>query len=207
MFNQYLEMSEENADIIIANTIIENLKFIIVSLDAVFRGEIGEEFFGEDYTFYFYHLQNAFTSCGNIINVFSDSQRRDRRYNNRAKYLQEVFDVNPKEYKWLFNKTFRNANEHFDERYDMFNGLVGDYNVINKNTRIMEEREILDRPHIRTLDIRNWTYITYSKDGKQIRCDLGALRDEAYSLLFKISTHPRVFRTSLTHIPTKEIIK
>lgn len=207
MFNQYLEMTEENSDIIIANTVIENLKFIVVSLDTIFGGQIGEEFFGEDYTFYFYHLQNTFTSCGNIINVFSDSLRRDQRYNNRARYLQEVFDVNPKEYKWLFNKSFRNANEHFDERYDIFHGLVGDYNIITKSTCLAEKREILSNPHIRTLDVRNWSYITYSKGGKRIRCNLMELRDEAYLLLYKISTHSRVCRTPLTHIPTKRIIK
>lgn len=207
MFNQYLEMAEENADIIIANTVIENLKFVVISLDIVFRGQIGEEFFGEDYTFYFYHLQNAFTSCGNIINVFSSNLRRNKQYNDRARYLQNIFDVNPQEYKWLFNKNFRNANEHFDERYDMFGRLVGDYNVVNKNTKISEEYEIMSRPHIRTLDIRKWIYITYDKQGNQIFCNLQALRDEAYSLLFKISTHPRVSKTSLTHIPTKEILK
>ena len=35
MFNQYLEITEENAKITIANTVIENLKFIVVSLDTV----------------------------------------------------------------------------------------------------------------------------------------------------------------------------
>lgn len=79
MFNEYLEMSEENADIIMANSVIENLKFIVISLDTVFKSEIGEDFYYEDYTFYFYHLQNAFTSCGNVINVFSSTLRRDKK--------------------------------------------------------------------------------------------------------------------------------
>ena len=30
MFNKYLKMTEENADIIIANSVIENLKFIVI---------------------------------------------------------------------------------------------------------------------------------------------------------------------------------
>ena len=207
MFNQYLELTEENADIIIANSVIENLKFIVVSLDAIFGGQMGEEFFSEDYTFYFYHLQNTFTSCGNIINVFSGNLKRDRRYSYRARHLQECFEIDPKEYKWLFNKSFRNANEHFDERYDIFNGLVGDYNVITKKTRPEQTQEILRKPHIRTLDTRNWTYLTYDKNGNQICCNLTELRDEAYDLLFKISTHPRVCNTHLTHIPTKKIIR
>ena len=207
MFNQYLETTKENADIIIANTVIENLKFIIAALDTIFYGQPGGEFWGEDYTFYFYHLQNAFTSCGNIINVFSVHPTRNQRYKNRARHLQEVFDVNPKEYKWLFNKSFRNANEHFDERYDIFHGLVGDYNVITKSTHVSTTHAILHTPHLRTLDTRDWSYSTYDSYGRQIRCNLNELRDEAYSLLYKISTHPRVCGTPLTHIPTKQIIK
>ena len=207
MFNEYLKMTEKNADIIMANSVIENLKFIVVSLDTIFKGEIGEDFYYEDYTFYFYHLQNAFTSCGNVINVFSSSLRRDRRYNERARYLQQTFDVNIRDYKWLFNKDFRNANEHYDERYDMFNGVVGDFNVISNHTPIKMKEEIMNSPHIRTLDINRWIYITYDKNGRQIECDLQQLRDEAYSLLYKISMHPRLSKNCLTHIPTKEIIK
>ena len=206
MFNQYLELNEENADIIMANTVIENLKFIIISLDIIFRGDIGEDFYEEDYTFYFYHLQNAFTSCGNVINVFSSNLRRARQYNDRAKYMQETFEIDISEYKWLFNKEFRNANEHFDERYDIFHGVVGDYNVVSKNTPTRNRREILNRPHIRTLDTQNWIYVTYDKRGRKISCNLRELRDDAYSLLYKISMHPRLLRTSLTHIPTKELI-
>lgn len=207
MFNQYLELNEENADIVIANTVIENLKFIVISLDTILKGRIGEEFYGEDYTFYFYYLQNAFTSCGNVINVFSSNLRRPRQYNDRAKYLQETFGIDICEYKWLFNKEFRNANEHFDERYDIFHGVVGDYNVVSKATPIRNRREILKQPHIRTLDIRNWIYITYDKRGRQICCNLREFRDEAYSLLYKISMHPRILNTPLTHIPTKGLIR
>lgn len=206
MFNQYLELTEENADIIIANTVIENLKFIVISLDIMLKGDIGEDFYGEDYTFYFYHLQNALTSCGNVINVFSSNMRRSRQYNERAKYLQETFGIDINEYKWLFNKEFRNANEHFDERYDIFHGIVGDYNIVGKNTPIRSRREILNQPHIRTLDVQNWTYITYDKRGRKISCNLRELRDEAYSLLYQISMHPRLLSTPLTHIPTKELI-
>lgn len=207
MFNEYLEMTEENADIIMANSVIENLKFVVISLDTIFKGEIGEDFYYEDYTFYFYHLQNAFTSCGNVINVFSSSLRRERKYNDRARYLQQTFDVNIKEYKWLFNKDFRNANEHYDERYDIFDGMVGDFNVITRKTSNKIKYEIMNSPHIRTLDVNQWIYITYDKNGRQIECDLHELRNEAYSLLYKISMHPRLSKNCLTHIPTKEIIK
>ena len=206
MFNQYLEITLENADIAIANAVIENLKFIVISLDLIFRGTAGEAFYYEDYTFYFYHLQNALTSCGNITNVFSDNLQRNERHNVRAKHLQEVFGIDMKKYKCLFDKKFRNANEHFDEQYDAFYMLVGDYNVVDKNTPPETRDEILRTPHIRTLDIQNWVYTTFDKRGKRIRLDLQRLRDEAYLLLYKISTHPRMKHARLTHIPTKEII-
>lgn len=130
-----------------------------------------------------------------------------KKYNDRAKYLQKTFYVNINEFKWLFNKDFRNANEHYDERYDIFNGLVGDFNVITRKTTQKIKCEIINTPHTRTLDINRWIYITYDKNGKQIECDLQQLRDKAYSLLYKISMHPRLSKNCLTHIPTKEIIK
>ena len=56
MFNQYLELTPENADISMANVVLENLKFIVISLDQIFRGHAGEDYYDEEYTFYFYHL-------------------------------------------------------------------------------------------------------------------------------------------------------
>lgn len=218
MFNQYVPLTEENADIIMANTVIENLKFIIVSLDTVFKGgrdSIHEDFFDEDFTFYFYHLQNALTSCGNITNVFNRLGRTNEQVVARTQHLCETFDINIDSYPTLFrsSKAVRNANEHFDERYDYFSGRVGDYNVISASTYVATINEIYNSPHIRTLDKRNWTYITYrdnrnnpERPPQRIICDLQALRDEAYNLLEKISNHPRVSSSSLQHIPTREMI-
>ncbi len=64
MFDQYLELTSENADISMANVVSENLKFIVISLDQIFRGHAGEDYYDEECTFYFYHLQNALTSWG-----------------------------------------------------------------------------------------------------------------------------------------------
>ena len=41
MFNQYLELTPENADIAMANVVLENLKFIVISLDQIFHGHAG----------------------------------------------------------------------------------------------------------------------------------------------------------------------
>ena len=210
MFNQYLEMSKENADVIFTNSVIENLKFVIVSLDMIFKGEVNGDYYFEDYTFYFYHLQNALTSCGNINNVFSDTVKRYRKYESisstRACRLRHAFNVDITQYRCLFDKRFRNANAHFDERYDLFDGIVGDYNTIGRRTPESIKNEIYKEPHIRTLDTENWIYYTYDSKRKRIALNLKELRNEAYDLLYKISNHECMISSKLTHIPTKEII-
>lgn len=117
------------------------------------------------------------------------------------------FNIDLSTYKWLFDKSFRNAGEHADERHALFSGCAGDYNVISKNTPENMRKEILTAPHIRTLDIRNWTYVTYDSKGRQISCDLQQLRAEAYMLLYQISTHSLLCNTKLTHIPTEKLLK
>lgn len=207
MFNQYLELTPENADISMANVVLENLKFIVISLDQIFRGHAGEDYYDEEYTFYFYHLQNTLTSWGAVINMISSGLNRQKPHNVRARHLCEVFNINPAEYKWLFNKSFRNAGAHADERYDLFGGRAGDYNVLSTKTPEWMREEILTCPHIRTLDTKNWIYLTYNRNGRQICCNLQELGDEAYMLLYQISTHPRFRNAKLTHIPTKELLK
>lgn len=64
MFNQYLELTPENADIAMVNAVLEDLKFIVISLDQIFHGYAGEDYYNEEYIFYFYHLQNALSSWG-----------------------------------------------------------------------------------------------------------------------------------------------
>lgn len=125
----------------------------------------------------------------------------------KAEHLRKVFNIDLSTYKWLFDKSFRNAGEHADERHALFSGCAGDYNVISKNTPENMRKEILTAPHIRTLDIRNWTYVTYDSKGRQISCDLQQLRAEAYMLLYQISTHSLLCNTKLTHIPTEKLLK
>ena len=72
MFNQYLELIPENADAAMINVVLENLKFIVISLDQIFRGDVGADYYNEEYTFYFYHLQNTLTSWGAVIYFRAD---------------------------------------------------------------------------------------------------------------------------------------
>lgn len=109
MFNQYLALTPENADIAMVNVVLEDLKFIVISLDQIFRGHAGEDYYNEEHTFYFYHLQNALTSWGAVINMLSSGLKRQKNHNDRARHLREVFDIDSSAYKWLFNKSFRNA--------------------------------------------------------------------------------------------------
>lgn len=165
MFNQYLELTPENADIAMVNVVLEDLKFIVISLDQIFRGQAGEDYYYEDHTFYFYHLQNALTSWGAVINMLSNGLKRQEFHNARARHLCEVFGIDPSAYKWLFDKKFRNASIHADERHDLFGGRAGDYNVLNRKTPKWMREEILTQPHIRTLDAKNRTYVTYGQQG------------------------------------------
>ena len=85
------------------------------------------------------------------------------------------------------NKKFRNSNAHFDERYYQYNG-IGDMNLLKSDTPADERRQILETPHLRTLDIANWLYYTYDRRGKQIVLDLRELRREMYTMLVALCT-------------------
>ena len=111
--------------------------------------------------------------------MLSSGLKRQKPHNERARHLCEVFGIDSSAYIWLFNKRFRNAGAYADERYDLFGGCAGDYNVLSTETPKQMREEILTQPHIRTLDTRNWTYVTYDSKGRQICCNLQELRDEA----------------------------
>ena len=212
MFNSYLEMTPENKHIMFANAVIEHLKFVVISLDTIlggFQQQCDKSRFYEDkYAFYFYHLQNALVSCGNINNVFMDRQNPNSAAYVRANLLREKFDVNLGDYTCLFNKNFRNTSEHFDERYDSYYDSMpgfGDYNIISSDTPLALKNEILDSSSLRTLDLTEKKYKTYDRNGSRITLDLQKLRSEAYELLYKISSHELVANSVLTNIPTEMI--
>ncbi len=87
--------------------------------------------------------------------MLSSGLNRQKPHNARARHLCEVFNINPAEYKWLFNKSIRNTGAHADERYDLLGGRAGDYNVLSTKTPEWMREEILTCPHIRTLDTKN----------------------------------------------------
>lgn len=191
MFNREIEASEENKDILFANAIIENLRYGIISLDIMFNKKASEDFYYDEHTFYFFYIQSLLTAQGNIWNVlFNDFFEKREIIRERKTKLKLKFGIDIKDFPLVGNKNFRNTNEHFDERYDQFKYALGDLNIINATTDYNVRKTILeDAPHLRTIDIENWKYITYDRHGNRITLDLKQLRDEMYTLLQQLCTY------------------
>lgn len=186
MFNRKIEITKENESILFINAVIENLRYAIISLDAIFNGrdEFGDYY--DEHTYYFFHMQSVLTAQGNIYNVlFNDYFGRRQISRERVRKVREDFGIDLKRYPLVGNKKFRNSNAHFDERYYEFNG-VGDMNILRADTPEEERKQILDTPHLRTIDIDKWMYYSYDARGNQIVLDLQELRTEMYEMLSEL---------------------
>ena len=186
MFNRKIEITKENESILFINAVVENLRYAIISLDAIFNGrdEFGDYY--DEHTFYFFHMQSVLTAQGNIYNVlFNDYFGRRQISRERVRKVREDFGIDFKKYPLVGNKKFRNSSAHFDERYYEFNG-VGDMNILRADTTKKERKQILDTPHLRTIDIDKWMYYSYDARGNQIVLDLQELRTEMYEMLSEL---------------------
>ena len=194
MFNYYFEFNEDNRDLLFVNAVLENLKYGIISLDAMFAGNITRDFYNDRYTFYFFHMQSVLTAQGNIWNVLRNNFYEKNRNISQARILamREKLGIDINNYPLVGNKKFRNTNEHFDERYFQFQNGIGDYNILSQDTPTDIKNQILRTPHLRTIDIVNWTYITYDEKQNQIVLNLRSLRDEMYDMFFAISSNERI---------------
>lgn len=188
MFNRKIEITKENESILFINAVIENLRYAIISLDAIFNGgdEVGDYY--DEHTFYFFHMQSVLTAQGNIYNVlFNDYFGRRQISRERVQKVREDFGIDLKKYPLVGNKKFRNSSAHFDERYYEFNG-VGDMNILRADTPEEERKQILGTPHLRTIDIDKWMYYSYDARGNQIVLDLQELRIEMFEMLSELCT-------------------
>ena len=186
MFNRKIEITKENESILFINAVIENLRYAIISLDAIFNGrdEFGDYY--DEHTYYFFHMQSVLTAQGNIYNVlFNDYFGRRQISRERVRKVREDFGIDLKRYPLVGNKKFRNSSAHFDERYYEFNG-VGDMNILRADTPEEERKQILDTPHLRTIDIDKWMYYSYDARGNQIVLDLQEFRTEMYEMLSEL---------------------
>lgn len=188
MFNRKIEITKENESILFINAVIENLRYAIISLDIIFSGGDGCSDYDDEHTFYFFHMQSVLTAQGNIYNVlFNDHYKRRKISCERVQKVRSDFGIDLKRYPLVGNKAFRNSSAHFDERYYEFNG-VGDMNILRVDTPEEERRQILNTPHLRTIDIDKWVYYSYDARGKQITLDLKQLRAEMFEMLSELCT-------------------
>lgn len=190
MLNKYFKAIEGNTDFLFANMAIENIYFAQISLWKVLYTspeDIDIGTYHDAQTYYFYYLQNLLTACGNICNVFHNQSRSGGQIaTERCRRLRMLFGITQKDFPLIFQKEARNTNEHFDERYDVYRGMVGDYNVIDKNTASAMRSTIMGKPHLRTYDQVNRIYYTFDKNGKRISYDLRRLDRELDEMLRRI---------------------
>lgn len=87
-FNRRIEITNENESILFVNAVIENLRYAIISVDALFNQKDYSGYYDE-YTFYFFHMQSILTAQGNIYNVlFNDYFGRKQISEERVKKSQ-----------------------------------------------------------------------------------------------------------------------
>ena len=187
MFNRKIDIAKGNESILFINAVIENLRYIMISLDAIFCGTDYSDYYDE-HTFYFFHMQSVLTAQGNISNVlYNNYFDRKKISRERIKKVREEFGVDLKKYPLIGDKRFRNTNSHFGERYIEFYN-VGDMNILRSDTPEVVRMQILGSPHLRTIDVDNRIYYSYDNKGRQIKMDLNELRNEAYNLLTELCT-------------------
>lgn len=208
MLNRYFKANENNIDFIYANAVVENIYFALISLQHIlYKTEIDYGIYHDKNTYYFFHLQNLLTACGNICNVFYNNTNWNKKsVSDRCSRLRKEFGVTNKRFPLIFQKEVRNTNEHFDERYERFNGKVGDYNIIDKNTDQDMKDIIMSNPHLRTFDITNKTYYTYDRKLNKIEYDLFKLNNELVRLLNLVTNNPTFHSSWVDENPQKQII-
>ncbi len=192
MQNRYFNATEDNADFLFANISVKNIYFALISLDYILNPpDFDYGIYHDEHTFYFFYLQSLLTACGNISNVFyNPGGRYGKLATERSRRLRQTLNISRPEFQLVFQKEFRNTNEHFDERYDALRGCLGDYNIIDNDTDPYIRSAIQVNPHLRTFDKENMIYITYNQKFIEITYDLNQLRNELKKMLTRITENP-----------------
>lgn len=206
-----------NKDFLFHHLAINYIEFAKISLEAIFQGPKPDEeslLLQNASLYYFYYMQMALNACSGLWNIFFtdknfhggsapakkrasaiggarlDDLRPMETPRCRASRLRKNYDISEKEFPILSNKTFRNTNEHFDERIDMVNGQLGDWNIITSKTEPDIQKEILTELHLRTVDLASWTYYTCDRQMRKISFSLKGLKSELEQLEKKLNAHP-----------------
>ena len=191
MFNSKIYLNESNKDFVYANSILKNIDFALVSLTNIFDFEENyTNSYGDEHTFYFFHIQSILTACGCITDNFYPHGIYGKDITQRGIRLRKLFNISKNEFPLVFQKEARNTNIHYDERYDRFFSGVGDYNLIGRETPINMKNYILSNPHLRTYDINRRIYITYDRNLRQIEYNFGTLQKELLVMRDRIQHNP-----------------
>lgn len=186
MYNKYVEITRENEGLLFINAVIENLRYGLISLDAIFSGKIVANYYGNEHTFYFYHLQALLAAQGNVRSILYSTYYGYRDVSkNRVQAVRDSFGIDLTKYHLLKNSDFRNTNMHFDERYYTLS-LDGDLNLLRKTDD--NYRVLINATHLRALDLDNMIYISCDSKGRKITMDLRALQQEMQEMLNELSS-------------------
>ncbi len=191
MFNRKIYLNESNRDFVYANSILKNIDFALVSLTNIF--DFAKNYtnsYGDEYTFYFFHIQSILTACGCISDNFYPGGFCGNDIQQRGTRLRHLFNISKIEFPLIFQKEARNTNIHYDERYDRIYAGVGDYNLLKRETPIEMKNFINSNPHLRTYDINRRVYLTYDRNLRQIEYNLEALQKELLAMRDKIQQNP-----------------
>lgn len=211
MLNRYFSVDGENSlDFMYANVAVKNIYFALISLDYIFdysKYNIGV--YHDEHTYYFFHIQGLLTACGNIANIFYNPGRGNGRViTERCRRLRSALGINKSSFPLVFQKEVRNTNEHFDERYEEFEGNLGDYNLLDETTDPYLRAVVQTNPHLRTYDKENHVYHTFiRRNGSFLRFeyDLFALQNELIGMLNRITANPIFDSAWVTEISTEHV--
>lgn len=192
MLNRYFKITDDNKEFVYANMAVKNINFALISLDYIFNhSDFEYGIYHDEHTFYFFHIQSILTACGNISNIFyNHTPFNGRLTTERCARLRTSLGINRSKYPLVFQKEIRNTNEHFDERYEDFGGVMGDYNILKQNMDPFMKQVICTNPHLRTYDKDNFIYYTYNRKKQQISFDLKELQKQLLEMLSEIMGNP-----------------
>lgn len=204
MFNRYFEAGEDSMEFLFAHMAVKNIDFALISLHCILDPQnINYDLFRDEHTYYFFHIQSVLAACGNLYNIFygpihgqfSKAGETNRPQQvNRPQRLRSVFGVGKREFPLVFDKSARNTNAHFDERFDAMGYNVGDYNLLNDDMDPNMRETILNRYHLRTFDRSSGVYYTYALRGRnnlqQVAVDFCELQEQLVAMREQIITHP-----------------
>lgn len=73
MYNKWICNTSNNEEFMFANLAIKNIEFALISIEHIFNEHIDYKLYKDDYTFYFYYLQNLLDACGCIADIFKNN--------------------------------------------------------------------------------------------------------------------------------------